>query len=113
MKTFWKTALGLSMLAGGMQLRAQPFNLIEVERPRIMKKASRYLSETPETITATPCKRSKGGRHDFYSEGDYWWPNPEDPGGPYIRRDGETNPDNFVAHRHAMVQEEIFLAYGY
>lgn len=42
--------------------------------------------------------------HDFYSEGDYWWPDTLNPDGPYVRRDGETNPDNFVAHRHAMIR---------
>ena len=104
MKASWKVALGLTVLASGGEVRAQAFNLTEVERPRIMGKASRYLSEAPVTITATSCERSQGGPHDFYSEGDYWWPDPKDPAGPYIRRDGETNPENFVAHRHAMVR---------
>jgi hypothetical protein len=32
--------------------------------------------------------------------GDYWWPNPKTPDGlPYVRRDGQSNPDNFDAHR--------------
>ena len=56
------------------------------------------------TVTADPCERSAGGRHDFYSEGDYWWPNPDQPDAPYIRRDGLTNPDNFIAHRQAMIR---------
>src|SRR5882762_8854402 len=56
----------------------------------------------PITITATRAERSTGGVHDFYSEGDYWWPDPSDSTKPYIRRDGETNPANFVAHRDAM-----------
>ena len=64
--------------------------------------AERYLREPPVTVTAFPAARSAGGPHDFYSEGDYWWPDPHDSAGPYIRRDGETNPDNFVAHRDAM-----------
>lgn len=55
-------------------------------------------------MTATRATRSAGGIHDFYSEGDYWWPNPEAPDGPYIRRDGETNPENFTAHRQAMIR---------
>lgn len=50
------------------------------------------------------CKRSAGGIHDFYSEGDYWWPNPNEPEGPYIQKDGMTNPDNFVDHRKAMIR---------
>jgi len=37
------------------------------------------------------------------STGDYWWPNPETGDGlPFIRRDGETNPDGFYAHRRIM-----------
>ena len=32
------------------------------------------------------------------------WPDSLNLDGPYIRRYGETNPDNFVAHRHAMIR---------
>jgi alpha-L-fucosidase 2 len=76
--------------------------LMAFERARVLAAADRYLREPPVTVTATRAERSAGGAHDFYSEGDYWWPNPTDPNGPYIRKDGETNPDNFVAHRNAM-----------
>ena len=35
-----------------------------------------------------------GDKHDYMSIGPYWWPNPEIPDGrPYIRRDGEINPE--------------------
>ena len=78
--------------------------LKSLERPRILPKADAYLQAQPVTVTAQRAERSKGGIHDFYSEGDYWWPNPDDPEGPYIRRDGLSNPDNFVAHRRAMVR---------
>jgi hypothetical protein len=64
----------------------------------------RALKEEPVTVTSSFCPRSAGGKHDFYSEADYWWPNPEDPNGPYIQRDGMTNPDNFVDHRRAMIR---------
>jgi hypothetical protein len=80
------------------------FDLREIERPRIMEKAARYLKEEPVTVTASHCSRSAGGKHDFFSEGDYWWPDPKNPDGPYIQRDGMSNPDNFVEHRHAMVR---------
>jgi hypothetical protein len=56
----------------------------------------------PVTVTASTSLRSPGGPHDYFSEGDYWWPDPENPDGPYIRRDGETNPSNFDDHRQAM-----------
>jgi hypothetical protein len=80
------------------------FDLAEIEQPRILRKAAAYVQEEPLTVTAFPAARSAGTRHDFYSEGDYWWPDPANPGGPYVRRDGVSNPDNFVAHRHAMVR---------
>ena len=76
--------------------------LVALERARVVAAAEKYLREAPLTITAFPAARSAGGLHDFYSEGDYWWPDPQNPGGPYVRRDGETNPDNFVVHRDAM-----------
>ena len=77
--------------------------LVPIEGPRILEKARAYLQETPRTVTADKASRSEGGIHDFYSEGDYWWPDPENPDGPYIRKDGMANPENFVAHRRAMV----------
>lgn len=65
--------------------------------------ADSFLKEEPVTITDSHCDRSNGGLHDFYSEGDYWWPDPQNPGGPYIQKDGQSNPDNFSEHRHAMI----------
>lgn len=45
----------------------------------------------------------EGGPNDFYSNGDYWWPNPEAADGlSYVRRDGELNPDAFLEHRRLM-----------
>ena len=76
--------------------------LARLERPRVVAAAERYLREAPVTITTFRASRSAGGLHDFYSEGDYWWPDPRSPDSPYVRRDGETNPANFVAHRDAM-----------
>ena len=36
-----------------------------------------------------------GDRHDYYSLSPYWWPDPSKPDGlPYVRRDGETNPES-------------------
>jgi hypothetical protein len=78
--------------------------VINVLRNDIITRADKNLNEAPQTITMFICKRSAGGIHDFYSEGDYWWPDPSNPDGPYIQRDGMTNPDNFVDHRKAMIR---------
>ena len=80
------------------------FNLNEIEKTRILKNSELYLNEKPITVTASFCNRSAGTIHDFYSEGDYWWPDPQNPDGPYVRKDGMTNPDNFTAHREAIIR---------
>ncbi len=84
--------------------------ITEVIGPDVIRQADCYLSFQPVTVTDFVAERSLGGIHDFYSEGDYWWPDPQNPDGPYIQRDGESNPDNFTAHRKAMV--DMSMAVG-
>src|SRR5438094_194496 len=102
-------AMTVCVLAGAraQALGAQSLDLKQIEHDRVIKAADAFLNETPVTVTSSHCPRSAGGPHDFYSEGDYWWPDPKNPDGPYIQRDGMTNPDNFVAHRHAMVRMSV------
>ena len=76
----------------------------DVLRTQVLSKAAWALQQQPVTVTAQTSPRSAGGKHDFYSEGDYWWPNPVSADSPYIQKDGMTNPDNFVAHRYAMIR---------
>jgi hypothetical protein len=78
--------------------------VIAVLKENILSQAAQALTELPVTVTASHSERSAGGKHDFYSEGDYWWPDPENPKAPYIQRDGMTNPENFITHRKAMVR---------
>lgn len=89
-----------------LNLKAQDLKdlVVEVLKESEIARANTYLSSIPVTVTDAHCERSVGGLHDFYSEGDYWWPNPENPGGAYLQRDGQTNPDNFTAHRYAMIR---------
>ncbi|HEX7366208.1 MAG TPA: alginate lyase family protein [Pelobium sp.] len=76
----------------------------EVLKKQTLAEAAWAMQQRPITVTAQTSARSAGGTHDFYSEGDYWWPNPNDPSGPYIQKDGLTNPENFTAHRFAMIR---------
>lgn len=78
--------------------------ITKVLKKTIIAKADSALRMKPITVTAEQCERSAGGVHDFYSEGDYWWQNPADTEGAYIQRDGQSNSNNFVAHRRAMVR---------
>lgn len=71
---------------------------------KIQEEAAWALEQDPLTVTSYSSPRSAGGKHDFFSEGDYWWPNSISVDSPYIQRDGMTNPDNFVEHRKAMIR---------
>jgi Alginate lyase len=72
--------------------------------PSIAKEAAWAVSQQPVTVTSSLSSRSAGGIHEFFSEGDYWWPDPRHVDSPYIQRDGMTNPENFVDHRKAMIR---------
>jgi hypothetical protein len=78
-----------------------------VDRNRVLKAAATYVTQAPITITAFPAPRSAGRLQDFYSQADYFWPDPKDPNGPYVNRDGQSNPDNFDDHRRVMVRLSI------
>ena len=71
---------------------------------QVLKDAAAALRLEPVTITAYLSARSAGGPHDFFSEGDYWWPDPASPDSPYIQKDGLSNPDNFTKHRETMIR---------
>ncbi len=79
-REFLGTAVAFSLASAGRA--AGKFDLTAIEPPRVLKAAGRYLHEEPVTVTASGSPRSAGGTHDFFSEGDYWWPDPENPGGP-------------------------------
>ena len=68
----------------------------------LMSLTEKFLKTEPLSVTFHKSPAVSGNIHDFFSEGTYWWPDPENPNGPYIRRDGETNPDRFGYHQSDM-----------
>ncbi|HXP60124.1 MAG TPA: alginate lyase family protein, partial [Dongiaceae bacterium] len=84
---------------------APPLDVARLDRARILKAAEAALGLAPITITDFPAKLSPGGPHDFYSNGDYWWPDPARPGGlPYLQRDGLSYPGAFSDHRRCLTR---------
>jgi hypothetical protein len=76
-----------------------------IDRDRILKAANAALTLEPVSITKFRARLSEGGPNDFYSNGDYWWPDPSKTNGlPYVRRDGLSNPGNFIQHRQCVVR---------
>lgn len=60
----------------------------------LIEKADLAENQEPLTIVNKPILPASGDKHDYMSVGPYWWPDPEKPDGlPYIRRDGERNPE--------------------
>lgn len=110
----WAGAAALSsagipeILIAGRKDRWPPsIDVAAIDRQRILRAADQYMGEAPITVTAFTAARSAGGKHDYFSEGDYWWPDPRNLGGPYIQRDGQSNPDNFTEHRHALIRLSV------
>jgi len=53
------------------------------------------LKKGPFTVTNKDKPAPSGDIHDYASYSRYWWPDPNSPNGlPYIRKDGETNPES-------------------
>src|SRR5258708_20115737 len=83
------------------------FDLAAIDRERILKAANAALDLEPLTITKYHAKLSEGGPNDFYSNADYFWPDPTKPDGlPYINRNGKSNPSNFNHPRHPIRQRQ-------
>ena len=102
--------LSLVVLFIAAGARAAPGNMTleqvaQIDHTRILQAADAALKMEPVTPTRFRAKLSEGGLNDFYSNGDYWWPDPAKTNGlPYIQRDGQTNPDNFIFHRQLVRQ---------
>jgi hypothetical protein len=96
----------LSLNASALS-QQRKFDVAAFDRERVLKAAKQFLKEAPITITAASSPRSAGGIHDFFSEGDYWWPDPQNPNGPYIQRDGMSNPNNFTNHRRYLMRLSV------
>jgi len=100
----------LFLFFGSVSCEEQGAGFVEnLLKEEVLKRAESDLLEKPSSVTDFRCDRSAGGIHDFYSEGDYWWPDSLNPAGPYVQRDGRTNPENFVAHRYAMIRFSMLV----
>jgi hypothetical protein len=58
------------------------------------QEAKRALALAPMSVMDKSVVPPSDDKHDYMSQAPYWWPDPSKPGGrPYIRRDGERNPE--------------------
>ena len=60
----------------------------------LIKRADAALAGPTYTVIDKLKTPPSGDKHDYMSMGPYWWPDPARPNGePYVRRDGEVNPE--------------------
>jgi hypothetical protein len=99
---------GSFSLAGSFSGESQQtFDIVAIDRARVLAAAQRYLKEPAATITASTSERSPGGKHDYFSEADYFWPDPKNPQRPYVQRDGISNLSNFLDHRRFLLRFSV------
>lgn len=61
---------------------------------KLLSSADRALKQPLYSVMDKSLTAASGDKHDYYSFPPYWWPDPSKKDGlPYIRKDGETNPD--------------------
>ncbi len=84
----------------------------------LFRKADGLLNRAPLTITRSGVIPPNGDKHEYYSMARYWWPDPARPDGlPYIRKDGQTNPEINRLPDHKLLDEMVgsvqTLSYAY
>ncbi|MBL0914327.1 MAG: alginate lyase family protein, partial [Sphingopyxis sp.] len=84
----------------------------------LIARADKALAGKPASVMDKRSIPVSGDRHDYVSLAPYWWPDPAKPGGAYIRKDGQVNPDRDTNRfdRSAlgrMVREADALALAY
>lgn len=84
-----------------------------VKKADVIEKAGRLYSVMQKTQLPP-----SGNKHDYMSQGPYWWPDPSKPEGkPYIRKDGQRNPEiNGITDHdqlHDMIVDSELMALAY
>lgn len=88
-------------------VRKEAWTIDPVRRLRL--DAERRLKEGPWSVTFDRPQGLELDLHEYYSQAPYWWPQ-DDPKAPYIRKDGQTNPNRFMANKNALnnMAEAVF-----
>jgi len=62
---------------------------------QLRAEADKLLKQKPSSVMDKSCVPPSGDKHDYLSLAPYFWPNPKTSDGlPYVRRDGEINPES-------------------
>lgn len=85
---------------------------------KLERDAQKALSAGPFSVVTKGVTPPSSDKHDYMSQAPYFWPDPKSPNGlPYIRRDGERNPEIEKINNHRVKDqmeaavETLALAY--
>ncbi len=115
-RVFWWSAQTLVETRAQLRQSGTPSPALR----QLFKDATAALALRPPSVLAKSLTAASGDKHDYFSMGPYWWPDPAKPDGlPYIRRDGDVNPasrqgTDYVALGDLIeAVETLTLAYWY
>jgi len=76
-------------------------------RAALRDAAAEALRVAPTSVTDKATPAPSGDPRDYRSIGPYWWPNPDTADGlPYVRRDGEVNPERYADNSERLKRVE-------
>src|SRR4051794_7814728 len=82
--------LGIWDLPGLVRIRAQASQgALKPAYDKAVAAANDALAVAPTSVTAKTKAPPSGDKHDYLSLARYWWPDPNNPNGPYIQKDGQ------------------------
>jgi hypothetical protein len=105
-------------LAAVRQSYGKPNSEFKPAIDALLGDAREALKSEPVSVVQKTEIPPSGDKHDYMSVAPYWWPDSTKPGGiPYIRRDGERNPEYYTLGDHRrkgkMVSDVQTLALAY
>ncbi|ATC63087.1 alginate lyase [Nibricoccus aquaticus] len=88
-------SLEASRVAAARAQLTSPGSPLQPSLQKLRRDADRLLKTPSASVLDKTKTADSGNKHDYFSLGPYWWPNPTKPDGlPYIRRDGHVNPES-------------------
>jgi hypothetical protein len=83
----------------------------------LINNGNKQLPIVIQPVTNKTKFAASGDPHDYVSMGPYWWPDPSKPDGlPYIRRDGDRNPEIYDYDRYKLddfIKSIVALGWAY
>ncbi|MCX6217898.1 alginate lyase family protein [Spirosoma sp.] len=110
--------LDATLLASNKARLQQGDASLQAARKSLLAQADNLLTKPAHSVVEKTKTPPSGDKHDYMSVGPYWWPDSTKPGGlPYIRKDGQINPDRYAiqdgTYLNALCDDVQTLALSY